>query len=162
MKKSIFLIACLGLLLFFASSNATSHRGGEIGDIASDFRVENADTAVSLQQLRGKYVLVSFWSSRDARSRIANIECNALSKKFDNQLVYISVNYDHNEALFEELVQSDKLQPDAQFFDRDGSSSSIFEDYSLGRGYKTCLINPAGEIVAENPGAFELTKILGQ
>lgn len=162
MKKPLFLIVGLTLLLFFASSNVDSKHGNRVGDMAENLTISNADTAVSLQTMKGKYVLLSFWSSADARSRIANIECDAVARNFGDKLALVAVNYDRDELVFNEIISGDKLRKDTQFYDRDGENSSIFEDYDLGRGFKTYLIDPAGKIVAENPGAAKLASILRQ
>ena len=162
MKKSLFVIVSLVLFTIFASGYSSSEFDAKKGHLAPNFEVCNSDTTLSLFDLKGKYVLLSFWSSLDANSRISNIQSNEMAKDFDGKLVALSINYDRNELLFKELVKRDKLQASSQFYDQDGKKSRIFDEYHLDQGYKSYLISPAGEIIAENPGTSQLAKMISQ
>lgn len=162
MKKSLLVIVSFVLLLFSASSYSSREVDAEIGCIAPDFDLVNEGSSVSLRDMKGKYVLLSFWNSADADSRMNNIAYSAAAKDFDNQLALVSVNYDRYEEVYREIAKRDKLQAGSQFYDQEGKESRIYSDYHLDRGYKSYLVNPAGKIIAENPDACQLAKIIRQ
>ncbi|MDD2960786.1 MAG: redoxin domain-containing protein [Muribaculaceae bacterium] len=162
MKKSLLLIVSVFLMLFFTSSYSTKVVRATTGNIAPNFEVKNNDTTISLNKMRGKYVLLTFWSSADAESRISNIKNEVEAQKFSKQLAVVGVNYDRNEIIFNEIIKRDKLQNGTQFYDQDGDQSRIYGDYHLDHGYKSYLIDPAGEIIAENPSTSQLATMISQ
>lgn len=162
MKKSLITIAGFVLLLIFTSAYRSDAFDAKKGSLAPSFEVSNDDTLVSLQNLKGKFVLLSFWSSADADSRISNIQYDAVARKNNSKLALVAVNYDRNEPIYREIIKRDKLQKNYQFFDQDGLKSKIFERYHLDQGFKSYLINPAGEIIAENPSTSQLADLLSQ
>ena len=162
MNKSLSFIVTLVLLFIFSSAKTSKITEGQLGYQAPNFIVSNEDTTMSLQHLKGKYVLLTFWSSFDAESRINNIEYDKIAQQTSNNLNFISINYDLSRPLYNEIISRDKLKTSSQFYDQEGNSSKIFENYHLDQGFKSYLINPAGEIIAMNPGKQELTQLLRQ
>lgn len=162
MNKSLFVIVSFVLLIFSASSYSSKEVDAKVGCIAPDFALANEDSSVSLRDMKGKYVLLSFWNSADADSRMNNIKYSSTAKNFDSELALVSVNYDRCEEVYHEIVKRDKLQTGSQFYDQDGKMSRIYSDYRLDQGYKSYLINPAGKIIAENPDAYQLANIIRQ
>ncbi|MEG2242042.1 MAG: thioredoxin family protein [Muribaculaceae bacterium] len=162
MKKSLSVIVTLVMLFIFSSSYTNKVSDGKIGFTAPNFALSNTDTTMSLQRMKGKYVLLSFWSSADAGSRISNIEYNNFAKNNSKNLHLVAVNYDRSEAIYREIMSRDKLDAKAQFYDHEGSRSQLFENYHLDQGLKSYLINPEGEIIAQNPSAQQLTQLICQ
>lgn len=150
------------MLFIFSSSYTSKVSEGKIGYNAPNFTVSNVDTTLSLQLMKGKYVLLSFWSSSDAGSRISNIKYNKVAQELSNKLNLVAVNYDRNEAIYREIMHRDKLEAKSQFYDQVGNSSLIYENYHLDQGLKSYLINPEGTIIAENPSPQQLTQIICQ
>jgi hypothetical protein len=123
--------------------------------MAPNFTVSNADTMVSLQNMKGNYVLLTFWSSADAQSRINNMHYDRLASKSNMQ--HIAVNYDRSALIFGEVSKIDNLSHGSQFFDAEGFESNLYKSYRIStKGYRTLLIDPAGEIISENPTESEL------
>ena len=71
MKKTLLAVAAIAMLLVFSSAYNEKAIDSRVGYLAPNFTVSNADTTVSLQDLKGNYVLLTFWSSADAQSRIS-------------------------------------------------------------------------------------------
>ena len=161
MKKSVLLIAGF-LLIFLASAYSTKTVDAKLGCYAPSFKMQDSESDFSIQNEKGKYVLLSFWSSADARSRICNIEYDAMTKKGNDEFVFVSVNYDRNESIYREIVNLDRLEKSSQFYDLEGKDSKNYQDYKLEDGFKSYLINPAGKIIAENPSTSQLAKLLSQ
>lgn len=165
MKKTIMLIAGIVVLLLFSSA----FRGGIAplaGSIAPSVVVKNQDSEFMLDKLRGKYVMLSFWSSSDAGSRLRCNELNSFVKSFnesnskEEQICFMSVNFDRSERLFNEIMRRDNLDAYSQFYVSGHNASKIKRDYGLEKGFKTFLVDPSGVIVAVNPKIEDLTKIL--
>lgn len=163
MKKTLLLIGFSIALLF--SINAYTGRIYEpvAGAKAPELRISLSDTAeTKLSLLKGRYVLLNFWSSTDAESRIAAREYNDISRVFDKgQLCLMSVNFDPSELLFKEIVRIDGLDKKTQIHVSDREALQIKKAYELSDGFKSFLIDPEGRIVAVNPEAKILNKLLG-
>ena len=131
-----------------------------MGYLAPISTVPTADTTVSLQDLKGNYVLLTFWSSADAQSRISNMHYDRIASA-NGKVQHIAVNYDRSALVFGEVSKIDNLQNGSQFFDAEGNESRLHETYRISsKGYRTLLIDPAGEIISENPTDSELAQLI--
>lgn len=160
MKKQLFLIVILAFIFIFTSARYETPADSRIGYAAPGFSVENDESRVELQKLRGNYVLVSFWSSTDAQSRIATIAYDRIARNHE-EMEFVAVNYDPSAAVYNEIVKIDNLAAESQFHDAEGSASSIFKAYHLGEGFCAMLISPEGKIVAVNPSAEMIENFIG-
>jgi thiol-disulfide isomerase/thioredoxin len=115
--------------------------------------------------LHGNYVLVNFWASYDAPSRMRNIELNrALS---DNEVAqkhveFVSVSFDDYASIFRETVRKDGIVGTGCFVETDGEQSSIFKDYKLKKGFTNYLLDENGMIIAKNISVAELSSYLNE
>lgn len=160
MKKQLLAIVIIASIFIFTSASYETPADSRIGYNAPGFAVENDESAVELQSMRGKYVLVSFWSSTDAESRIANITYDRMARNH-KELSFVAVNYDPSEAVYGEIVKIDNLRVGAQFHDSEGSASKIYKAYRLDEGYCAMLISPEGKIVAINPSEETIETYIG-
>ena len=101
-------MATLAVVMLFTSASSNNERSGIVGTSAADFTVGNYNGVVSLSQFRGKYVLLSLWSSTDVVSRLDNIRCDRFAAA-SQSVELLSVNFDRSKALFNELVAADGL-----------------------------------------------------
>ena len=115
MKHFYYLIVTLVLVAVFTSASSTINSDSRLGTTAPNFTIGNDEDVVSLNQFRGKYVLLSIWSSADALSRLENMKFNKLAQNND-KLVQLSVNFDRSRALFGEIVAADSLDTSSQYF----------------------------------------------
>lgn len=160
--RKIFSIIALPVIMLIASSGYNGAFSTlDPKGIAPMMMLMNDSVTVSLGDLRGHHVLLSFWSSTDARSRV---DCNRYSAWMkanpSTELRHISVNFDHDKDLFYEIVKRDGLDRNAQFNVQGDQASQIVNDYHLDSGSGTLLIGPDGLIVAKNPSESELTAII--
>lgn len=144
MKKT--LLAVLGLIVTVVLASAFSNSPSEarIGYQAPNFTVTNGDTTLSLQDLRGKYVKLTFWSSTNAESRIA-----LQQTENDDDVVSIAVNLDPSEGVFGEICKLDGLRSETQFH-VSHASSDILKAWQQGEELSTFVIDPQGIIVAQS------------
>ena len=160
MKKQLLLIVIAAFIFIFTSARYETPADSRIGYTAPGFSVEKDGNKVELQKLRGAYVLVSFWSSTDAESRIATIAYDRLARNHA-EMEFVAVNYDPSAAVYNEIVKNDALAAESQFRDAEGSASGIFKAYNLENGYCAMLISPEGKIVAVNPSAETIEHFIG-
>ena len=161
MKKTMLVIVIFVVYLVSVSAHTDRVVDAVEGHTAPFLKVEKNDTIVSLDQFRGKYLLLTFWSSTDAQSRIS---CKEYSRMFDDcdsktKFSHIAINFDCSERLFEEIVRRDNLNPESQFYAMGDNAAQLMKDYHLQRGFKTLLVDPQGQVIAKNPTIKHLTEM---
>lgn len=158
MNKLFFIIATLAVVVLFTSASSNNEKSGVVGTAAGDFTVSNDDGQVSLRQLRGKYVLLTLWSSTDVVSRLDNIRCDRYAAS-SHSVERLSVNFDRSKALFNELVAADSLDVSTQYY-CEREERSVFEQKWGTNQYNTYLISPSGAVVAVNPTNQEISRLV--
>lgn len=151
MKKAILFIASFAIIVLTLSAYTDRATAPVVGYYSPALSVMASDsTAVSLGSLNGKYVLVTFWSSSDAASRL---RCNRYNTLCDDNdmLQHLAVNFDRNASLFEEVVKRDNLSWSCQYHVEGRQAEVIRTLYHLDRGLHSFLVDPAGVIVAIDP-----------
>ena len=162
--KWIFVVLLICSLTAFVEKDKPTGGLSE-GDVAPDFKIESASNgqpAFKLGNLKGKYVLLSFWASYDAQSRMQNASLsNALhSTSPNNNVEMVSVSFDEYQSIFKETVRKDQIVTPTCFVETKGESSGIFKKYRLGRGFTNYLLDDNGVIIAKNISAAELSAYL--
>lgn len=152
-------MATLAVVVLFTSASSNNGKGGIVGSAASDFTISNDGGKVSLSQLRGKYVLLTLWSSADVVSRLDNIRCDRYVTKSDG-VVQLSVNFDRSKSLFNELVKADSLDTSTQYYCEYQDRSIFNEKWGASQQYNTYLISPSGTVVAVNPTDQEINRLV--
>ena len=158
MKKAILFIASFAILIISLSAFTDKASATVIGYKAPELVLQQDNQAMTLSSLKGKYVLLNFWTSSDADSRMkCNLYDDITSDK-DN-LSLISVNLDSSSALYREIVKRDGLNTASQFHMEGTQAAKIHEVYRLNKNLKSFLIDPTGRILAVNPDAQRLAAI---
>ena len=161
--KWIFVVLLISSLTSFVEKDKPTGGLSE-GDVAPDFKIEstsNEQPAFKLGNLKGKYVLLSFWASYDAQSRMQNASLsNALRSTARNNVKMVSVSFDEYQSIFEETIRKDQIVTPTCFVETKGESSGIFKKYRLGRGFTNYLLDDNGVIIAKNISAAELSAYL--
>lgn len=161
MKNIVSIVVVVAVLLLLPSAFAPQKRGLKEGYFAPEVTVADSTLFTAGQDYPG-YTLLHFWASYDAPSRIANIRySNAIEQCDDNKMRYIAVSYEHNQALYGEIVKRDNLLPSTQYYDTAGKDSQLYGIYRLDKGFATYLIDANGKIVAQNPTTKTIEKFLG-
>ena len=121
--------------------------------MAPNFTVTNEHTTLSLQQLRGNYVLVTFWDSTQPESRIANISHDRFAAK--TGFTHIAINTDRSQAVFGQLCRIDHLNDATQF--HCGDNRQLLSEWKQLNGpLHSFLIDPQGTIIAIDPTPQQL------
>lgn len=149
----------LALVVLFTSASSNNEKSGIVGTSAADFTIGNYEGVVSLNQFRGKYVLLTLWSSADVVSRLDNIRYDRYAAK-SADLVQLSVNFDRTKALFNELVTADGLDASAQYYCEYQDRSIFNEKWGASQQYNTYLISPSGTVIAVNPTSQDISRLV--
>ena len=156
--KWIFVVLLIGSLTSFVEKDKPTG-GLNVGDIAPDFKIQSMSAGQPLAELsdmKGKYVLLSFWASYDAQSRMQNVSLsNALRSSHNVEMV--SISFDEYQSIFKETVRKDQIVTPTCFVETKGESSGLFKKYRLGRGFTNYLLDENGVIIAKNISAADLS-----
>ena len=156
--KWIFVVLLICSLTAFVEKDKPTGGLNE-GNVAPDFKVESTlDTqpAFQLNQLKGRYVLLSFWASYDAHSRMQNISLSNVLRSSRN-VKLVSISFDEFESIFKETVRKDQIVTPTCFVETQGENSRLFKKYSLNRGFANYLLDGNGVIIAKNISAADLS-----
>ena len=162
--KWIFVVLLICSLTAFVEKDKPTGGLSE-GDVAPDFKIEstsNEQPAFKLGNLKGKYVLLSFWASYDAHSRMQNASLSNVlrSASRNDNVEMVSVSFDEYQSIFKETVRKDQIVTPTCFVETKGESSGLFKKYRLGRGFTNYLLDENGVIIAKNISAAELSAYL--
>lgn len=152
-------IVSFAMMLLTMSAFVDVRRSARIGSEAPTLVVERADSSLSLDELRGKKVVLSFWSAADAQSRLDQNRIAAAIRQtgHDSETVVVSVNLDRSKKLMNEVVALDNLDSDSQFHVDDATAeSAIREVFEMADGLRTFIINERGEIETVDPTQQQL------
>lgn len=132
--------------------------GLEIGDIAPDLKFNSpAGKPYALSELRGKIVLIDFWSSWCGPCRRENPNVVSAYKKyskasFNNAKGFeiYSVSLDMNKAAWQKAIDADKLNWKYHVSDLKGWNSQGAQIYGVRQIPYNYLIDAKGKIIAKN------------
>ena len=161
--KWIFVVLLISSLTSFVEKDKPTG-GLNVGDIAPDFKIKAMSTeqqpTQNLSKMKGKYVLLSFWASYDAQSRMQNASLSNALRSTSQDVEMVSVSFDEYQSVFKETIRKDQIVTPTCFVETKGESSGIFKKYRLGRGFTNYLLDDNGVIIAKNISAAELSAYL--
>ncbi len=160
--KWIFVVLLISSLTSFVIDKPD--RGLDVGDMAPDFPIKALSSGqhdFTLSDLKGKYVLLSFWASYDAPSRMHNATLSqACRTACPDNVEMVSVSFDEYQSIFKETIRKDQIVTPSCFVETEGRSSELFDKYRLDGGFANYLLDENGVIVAKNISAKELSTYL--
>ena len=157
--SGIFVVLVISFISFSFVGKDTPTEGLTIGDKAPEFKICGEKQLVNLKDLRGKYVLLSFWASYDADSRMNNATLNQAISKADN-VEMVSVSFDSYKSIFNETIKKDRISTSNCFVELAGVNSDIYNTYRLHKGFKNYLLDEKGVIIAKNINVSELSSYI--
>ncbi len=159
MNKTFLAIAVVGLLTLFTSAYYSAPADSRIGYKAPALVLDINNGLSPLQQHRGENILLTFWSSADAVSRLENMRYDRLSRQDGVAYTHVSVNLDRSECVFNSIMELDELDRSAQFRTSVEEQEDIIKSWRLQDGYHSFLIDTQGKIVAIDPDKQDLARI---
>lgn len=159
--KWIFVVLFISSLTSFVEKDKPTS-GLSVGDVAPDFKVGTTlnGKQLALNSLKGKYVLLSFWASYDAQSRMNNVSLSNALKASSQNVEMVSVSFDEYKSIFDETVRKDQIVPANCFVETNGENSELFEIYRLNKGFNNYLLDEKGIIIAKNISSSNLSSYL--
>ena len=158
--KWIFVVLLISSLTSFVEKDKPTG-GLNVGDIAPDFKIKTMSTEQqpiqNLSKMKGKYVLLSFWASYDAQSRMQNASLSNALRSTSQDVEMVSVSFDEYQSVFKETIRKDQIVTPTCFVETKGESSGLFKKYRLNRGFTNYLLDGNGVIIAKNISAADLS-----
>ena len=157
--KWIFVVLLICSLTAFVEKDKPTG-GLSVGDVAPDFRIESTSGEqypLKLADFKGHYVLLSFWASYDAQSRMQNVSLNNALRSDAPNVKMVSISFDEYRSVFEETIRKDQIVTPTCFVETEGEDSGLFKKYRLNRGFTNYLLDGNGVIIAKNISAAELS-----
>ena len=135
------IIALFAVVLVSLSAHSGRVFEAAEGYKAPGLELEYHGKSLNLDDMKGRFVLVNFWSSLDAMSRISASDYDSFVGKADKeqQLSLISVNLDPSEALFREIIRRDGLSESSQWHVEGPQAGRISDAYNLRHGLSSFL-----------------------
>lgn len=117
---------------------------------------------LEMSEMKGKNVLLTFWSSDDATSRLSNMYYSSLARKHED-MVHVGVNFDSSPQLFREILRRDNLAGDSlQFHVSGDDAAKMINRYGLQHGFQSYMLDPSGKVIARNPSLENVDRLLGK
>ena len=164
MKKTFLIVSIFVAVLILWGTGVGPRQSmrATVGKSVPSLEIAEADRTIALDEMRGRYVLLSFWDSADAPSREAvNNYSEWLRKHPTADVDLVAVNFDDSPALFRELVKRDNMNLDDHYNVSGRQADVIRRTFALGNAdYGTLLIDPSGRIIADNPTPDALNRLV--
>jgi hypothetical protein len=149
----------VGLLTLFTSAYYSAPADSRIGYKAPALVLDINNGLSPLQQHRGENILLTFWSSADAQSRLDNMRYDRLSRDAGERYTHVSVNMDRSISVFNNVIALDNLDRSAQFFSSLETQDEIIKNWRLEEAYHTFLLDASGMIIAIDPDEKTLAQL---
>jgi peroxiredoxin len=136
---------------YFGSIEHSQQSDINTGTPAPDFAANTPEgTSLSLQSLKGKYVLLDFWASWCGPCRKENPNVVKAFDQFKNEnFEIIGVSLDTDKEKWNQAIQDDKLTW-KHVSELKGWGSSIARNYNVESIPQNFLIDPQGNIIAKD------------
>lgn len=164
-------LVVLGALVFlsFYSNTAKSSIGLEVGDKIPNIQTSSIDgKPFDLKNLKGKMVVVNFWASYDASSRVENFEKANLIKKYKMEkfingdgLSVVSISFDRFKSPLQQAIERDDLSDAIHICDYKGINSELAHAFTTTTPTHF-LVDGNGFIVAKSNKVADISAILGR
>lgn len=189
MKKTMILIAAFAILFTSLSAAVDDRRVAAYGKEAPTVVVERDGTSMALDALRGKWVVLSFWSTTDPLSRLTQNRIASIVKSGNGhdangasgndtetefktpagvyslsgqtKVEVLSVNFDRSETLMREIVSLDNLLESSQTrIQSHEEIKRLCDAFEMNSGLRSFIIDPEGRLVMADPDEETLHMLL--
>jgi len=127
------IIVCILIVSFILAFQGCGWRRSypEIGVPAPIFKLKNLDgQEISLDQFKGKIVLLDFWATWCGPCRMAMPELEKLAKEYPDSMVLLAINMQEPEEDVRGYVHENAIGSQV-LLDKDGSTSRAYGAYAI-------------------------------
>ena len=146
---------------FLSSSMPIGSHSLEIGKEAPLLTFSSSSGSLPMPSLKGKYVLVNFWSPSDPMSRIANKQLAMLSASLpSSQISHVSVCTDSDKVLQSEIMDADGIPSNTISLSANDLTPEVLNDFQISTGHRSFLIDPFGNLTAILPSTEQIKSVI--
>ena len=146
------------MFLSFMSGSSDPSVGVSVGDKAPEIESYLLDgTRFDSRNLKGKMILVDFWASYDAPSRIDNPRKKMILEQYQDSkflnsdsFVIVSISLDRFKTPLNKVIERDGLQTFFHLCDFDGNASKLAQSFGISDEFYGFLIDGEGRIVEKS------------
>jgi thiol-disulfide isomerase/thioredoxin len=128
MPKKVFAASAILILVAVAQLSCTrqSTETLEVGSAAPNFKLRNLDgRIVSLDQFRGKVVLLDFWQTSCGPCRMTMPLLERLQKEFPKSMMLLAINLQESASVVRDYMREQNLGSEV-LLDEDGAVGSAY------------------------------------
>lgn len=132
------------------------------GNLAPTFTLNNLKgKAVTLNEFRGRYVLLDFWASWCPPCRAEHPLLRKLQAKYGQNIEFISISMDASVSSWQQAVKVDSLTW-TQLNDPRSTNGEVADSYGFKSLPFNCIVDPDGKIVATQLRGHNLEAFLSK
>ena len=131
----------------FLSSAVSIDKTIAVGKNAPKIETIDGTNVGNDANFQNKTKLVSFWNPKNASSRIANRNLSRLYDGNSDDIEFISICTDSDEALMNEVIKIDGMTKHNNY-SYSQISPRVFKDYDVETNPKAFMISPEGKITS--------------
>lgn len=157
---NVFIVLTLLSISFIAATNSLKL---SIGSKAPAFTVAalNGVDSISLNDYKGKIVIVHFWSASCPHCREANKYLPAIMAPYKKaNLAYVMISIDMDTTILRPVIQEDKLDFAIHGYDPFDGSAKTMIDYEVPGTPCINVVDEKGNMLAVNITYLQLKKFL--
>lgn len=170
MKKLKLILATVFIgigFLSFIDDNHLAEVGLDIGNQAPVIETQMIDgTNFNLNDLNGKMVILNFWASYNAQSRMNNFRLTQIHEEFKNQsfnngqdLVIVNISLDRFKSPLNLAIDQDEITEFMHICEYTGKDGNIAQAYNITTPI-TILLDGEGRILAKDTKLSKIEKSL--
>lgn len=153
--------------LSFIDDRNNAELGLDIGNEAPAIKTQTIDGAnFDLGDFKGKMVILNFWASYHAQSRMNNYQLTQINQQFNDvsfqngeDLVIINISLDRFKSPMNLAIQQDEIVDFMHICDYSGKEGHIAQEYHINEPVNI-LLDGEGRILAKDTGLSKIEKSL--
>ena len=170
-NKLLIIIVLTGIVfLSFINGSLEPREGLDVGNKVPEINQPLLDgTPFSSKSLKGKMVLIDFWASFDAPSRMENHMKTKMLQTYQNQeflngqdFVIVSISLDKFKTPLNQVIQRDNLEALHHICNFRGRESQLAEKFNTVNQMQNYLVDGDGRIVAVASNMEDIDKTLAR